>query len=91
MTFTAGFLAAFALTLYILPQLVLIYQNHRKPKETKTETRNNSTSISPGWLTWIGGAVYVANQPGYGFWDGFFWMYYVGRYIAVHYALLVSP
>jgi hypothetical protein len=39
-------------------------------------------------VTYIGGAVFVSRQPGYGFWDGVVWVYYVGRYIAKQYAAL---
>ena len=40
------------------------------------------------FTVWLGGAVHVYNQPGYGFWDALIWMYYVGRYIATNFALL---
>jgi hypothetical protein len=46
------------------------------------------TRLSLGFICWLGGAVHVASQPGYGFWDGVVWMYYVGRYIATHFAQL---
>ncbi len=39
-------------------------------------------------LGWLGGAFYVGNQPGCGFWDGVVWMWYIGRFIAAHFALL---
>jgi len=39
-------------------------------------------------VTYIGGGVFVSRQPGYGFWDGVVWVYYVGRYIAKQYAAL---
>ncbi len=38
-----------------------------------------------GLFFWLGGAVHVANLPGYNFWDGIIWLYYVGRYIAIHF------
>lgn len=41
-----------------------------------------------GFFGWLGGAVHVANQPGYGFWDGLIWLYYVGRYVATHFTVL---
>ena len=44
-------------------------------------------SIVP-FLAWLGGAVYVYNQPGYGFWDALIWLYYVGRFVAMHFAAL---
>lgn len=47
-----------------------------------------STNLSLGFLTWLGGAVHVAHQPGLGFWDGIVWLYYVGRYVAEHFVAL---
>ena len=41
-----------------------------------------------GFSGWLGGAVWVANQPGFGFWDGVIWLYYVGRFAAQHFAAL---
>jgi hypothetical protein len=44
--------------------------------------------ISNGWFSlfaWLGGAVWVAHQPGFNFWDGIIWLYYVGRFVAVHF------
>lgn len=41
-------------------------------------------AVYPTGLMWLGGAVWLANQPGYNFWDGLIWVYYVGRYIAMH-------
>ena len=46
------------------------------------------TNLFLGFFTWLGGAFFVANQPGMGFWDGLIWMWYVGRYIAAHFAML---
>lgn len=43
-----------------------------------------------GFLVWLGGAVWVAHQPGCAFWDGVIWPYYVGRYVAMHFAALPS-
>lgn len=40
--------------------------------------------LSLGGIGWLGGAVWVAHQPGYNFWDGLIWMYYVGRFVAMH-------
>ena len=39
-------------------------------------------------IVWLGGAMSVYNQPRYGFWDALIWMYYVGRYIAIHFTAL---
>lgn len=39
-------------------------------------------------IAWLGGAFYVANQPGYGFWDGLVWTWYAGRYLAANFAML---
>jgi len=41
-----------------------------------------------GLVGYVGGAVYVSHQPGFGFWDGVIWFYYVGRDIALHFAQL---
>lgn len=41
-----------------------------------------------GFMTWLGGAVYVAHQPSMTFWDGIVWCVYVGRYIATHFTVL---
>lgn len=49
---------------------------------------NVTTKLSLGFLSWLGGAVWVAHQPGHGFWDGIVWMYYVGRYVAQHFTAL---
>lgn len=49
------------------------------------EVVRTNTTIGFGLICWLGGAIHVMNQPGYGFWDGLVWMYYVGRYIAVHF------
>jgi hypothetical protein len=48
----------------------------------------NVHTISLGLLAWLGGAFYIAHQDGHGFWDGLIWMWYVGRYIAAHFAQL---
>jgi len=40
------------------------------------------------FVAWLGGAFWVGNQPGFGFWDGLIWLWYVGRYIAAHFAML---
>jgi hypothetical protein len=53
----------------------------------KTRYIRGSTSISFCFLWWLGGAMYTMHQPGNGFWDGIVWMYYVGRYIAMHFAV----
>jgi hypothetical protein len=49
---------------------------------------NFNSRLSFGLLTYLGGAFFVGNQPGMGFWDGLIWMWYVGRFIAAHFALL---
>lgn len=54
-------------------------------KINSSRNYNVSTTMSLGFLAWLGGAVHTANLPGYGFWDGLVWMYYVGRYIAMHF------
>lgn len=41
------------------------------------------------FMAWLGGAVHVYHQPGYGFWDAVIWLYYVGRFVAVHYGPVV--
>jgi len=56
--------------------------------EKVRSARSVSARLSLGCLTWLGGAVYVANQPGMNFWDGIVWMYYVGRFIAAHATML---
>ena len=53
-----------------------------------SDTKYISTNLSLGFITWLGGAVHIANQPDCGFWDGVVWMYYVGRYIATHFTQL---
>ena len=55
--------------------------------EKKIEVSSTSR-FSLGFIFWLGGAIHVAHQDGFGFWDGVFWMYYVGRYIAHNFALL---
>jgi hypothetical protein len=55
----------------------------------KTEIANNvSTHGMAPFLIWLGGAVHVYNVPGYEVWDAMIWFYYVGRYVAVHFAQL---
>jgi len=44
------------------------------------------TKVTFGFLFWLGGAMHVYNQPSYGFWDALIWLYYVGRYVAMHFA-----
>lgn len=56
----------------------------------KANTINTSSRISFGFFWWLGGATYVAHQPGYNFWDGLIWLYYVGAYIGKHFTLLSS-
>lgn len=41
-----------------------------------------------GLLAWLGGAFYVAHQPGMNGWDGVVWFWYVGRFIAAHFTML---
>ena len=47
-----------------------------------------TSGLPIGFIAWLGGAVHVANQPGYGFWDGLVWLYYLGRYLAIHFTAL---
>jgi len=47
-----------------------------------------NTSWPLGFFGYLGGAVWVAHQPGFGFWDGVIWLYYVGRFAAQHFAAL---
>ncbi len=54
--------------------------------ESKRPYINNQIGL--GFIWWLGGAFWVANQPGMGFWDGVVWLYYVGRYVAQHYTVL---
>ena len=54
-------------------------------KENEVSVR---TRLSLSFLAWLGGAFWVADQPGHGFWDGVVWMWYVGRYIAKHFTAL---
>ncbi len=49
---------------------------------------STSTHLSLGFLCWLGGAIHTAHEPGMGFWDGVVWLYYVGRYLAEHFAAL---
>ena len=56
--------------------------------EKKITCQSGPTRLSLGILCWLGGAVWVSNQPGYDGWDGLIWLYYVGRYIAAHFAML---
>lgn len=50
--------------------------------------RHVTARISLGALAWLGGAFHTAAQPGMGFFDGLFWLWYVGRYIAEHFTAL---
>lgn len=52
--------------------------------------RTVSAKISLGLIAWLGGAFHTAAQPGMGFWDGVFWLWYVGRYLAKHFTELSS-
>ena len=56
----------------------------------KTVNCNCSRGFVLGFIGWLGGAVHIANQPGMNFWDGVVWLYYVGRYVAQHFTILVS-
>jgi hypothetical protein len=47
-----------------------------------------TTTLSLSLIGWLGGAFFVAGQPNQGFWDGVFWMWYVGRYIAANFTVL---
>lgn len=40
------------------------------------------------FITWLGGAMWVAKQPGFNGWDALIWLYYVGRFIAIHFTAL---
>jgi hypothetical protein len=51
-------------------------------------SRYVNAKIGIGTIAWLGGASHVAAQPGMGFFDGVFWPYYVGRYIAQHFTAL---
>jgi hypothetical protein len=44
-----------------------------------------SVDVGLGFFFWLGGAVHVAHLPGYNFWDGIIWLYYVGRFVAINY------
>jgi hypothetical protein len=48
----------------------------------------STVSFSLPFLAWLGGAFWVAEQPGYGFWDGLVWLWYLGRFIACHFTAL---
>ena len=48
----------------------------------------NSGGFLLGFVGWLGGAVYVAHQPGMNFWDGVVWLYYVGRFVAHNFTIL---
>lgn len=52
--------------------------------KSATISRIVARNLGFGFIMWLGGAVHVANQPGYDFWDGIVWLYYVGRYFATH-------
>lgn len=56
----------------------------------KTSIPTVRTHLSLGFLAWLGGAIHVMNQPGGDFWDGLIWLYYVGRYIAIHFTALTG-
>lgn len=56
----------------------------------KIKKLKTGSGFQLGFFGWLGGAAYVAHQPGYGFWDGVIWLYYVGRYVAVHFTALHS-
>lgn len=56
---------------------------------SKDKTKDKSNfSLFFGLLTYLGGAFFVGNQAGMDFWDGLIWMWYIGRYIAAHFAML---
>lgn len=55
-------------------------------KGYRKHSRRNRNIIP--FLVWLGGAVHVYNLPGYGFWDAIIWLYYVGRYIAIHFTTM---
>lgn len=55
-----------------------------------SKTRKIAVTLTPSFIVWLGGAIHVAHQPGYGFWDGVIWLYYVGRYLAEHFTQLAS-
>lgn len=59
-----------------------------KLDDIKNRLTSGNVRIGFGTLTWLGGAIHTMNQPGCGFWDGVVWMYYVGRFIAVHFTAL---
>lgn len=49
-------------------------------EDTKCSCYGSSTTL--GLLGYLGGAIYTAHQPGYNFWDGLVWFYYLGRHLA---------
>lgn len=55
-----------------------------------TITEKSYRTVSLGFLWWLGGAWWVGHQPGMGFWDGVFWLFYVGRYTAQHFTAFHS-
>lgn len=62
----------------------------KEKEESKSNTKNTSCRASLGFLWWLGGAWWVGHQPGMGFWDGIFWLFYVGRYTAQHFTAFHS-
>lgn len=53
----------------------------------KDELRNRrarTARLTLPLMAWLGGAFWVGSQPGFGFWDGVVWLWYVGRFIAEH-------
>lgn len=50
--------------------------------------RYHVSRVSLPFVGWLGGAFWVAAQPGMGFWDGVVWIWYVGRYVAQHFTAL---
>ncbi len=55
---------------------------------TKAVSNLATRYIAVPCLLWLGGAVHFYNLPGYGFWDALIWLYYIGRYIALHFTAL---
>ena len=59
-----------------------------KPTLVKIDNWPTSVASVIAWLVYFGGNYWTAEQPGFGFWDGLIWPWYVGRYIAAHFTML---
>lgn len=49
-----------------------------------TATASATVMTGMPFFAYLGGAFFVAHQPGMGFWDGVVWVWYVGRYNIAH-------